>query len=297
MLKNLKSNLILLLAAVIWGFAFVAQKVGMEHVGPFTYNGVRFILGAASLVPVFMLLEREYDKSRLWYTVKTAAATGVALFLAANLQQVGIVDIDSVGKAGFLTGIYTVLVPIIEVVIFRARSRWNIWSGAILALVGLFCISFFDTFSFSSADLTVILSSLMFAVQIIMVDRFSDRIYPIKFSCVQFLTCGILSMSVALFTEDISISGILSGSLPILYGGLCSVGIAYTLQIVGQKNTNPTAAAIILSTESVFGLLGGALLRGEKLSALAIFGCFLVFSGIVLSQLPDKKAAGTNNKT
>jgi drug/metabolite transporter (DMT)-like permease len=289
MSKQLKSNFILLFAAIIWGFAFVAQKAGMEFVGPFTYNGVRFILGGLSLIPVAFIFERECEKSRFKYTVFAAVITGVALFTAVNLQQVGLLYMDGVGKAGFLTGIYTVLVPIAGVIFFKMKSHLNIWLGAVLALVGLFFVSFFDTFSFSFADILVILSSLMFSVQILMVDRFSKKMYPIKFSSIQFLTCGVLSLITALIFETISITTILSASLPILYGGLCSVGIAYTLQIIGQKNANPTAAAIIMSTESVFALLGGVLLRGESLSPLAAVGCVLIFAGIVLAQLPNKQ--------
>ena len=289
MSKQLKANFILLFAAVIWGFAFVAQKEGMDFVGPFTYNGVRFVLGGLSLIPVALIFERECEKSRFKYTVLSGIATGFALFAAANFQQVGLLYMDGVGKAGFLTGIYTVLVPIAGVIFFKMKSRFNIWLGAILALAGLFCVSFFDTFSFSFADILVIFSSLMFSVQILLVDKFSEKMYPIKFSCVQFLTCGVLSLITALIFENISLSAILSASLPILYGGLCSVGIAYTLQIIGQKNANPTAAAIIMSTESVFALLGGVLLRGESISSLAAVGCLLIFSGIVLAQLPKKQ--------
>ncbi len=289
MSKQLKANFILLFAAVIWGFAFVAQKAGMEFVGPFTYNGVRFILGGLSLIPVAFIFERECEKSRFKYTVFSGIITGFALFAAVNLQQVGLLYMEGVGKAGFLTGIYTVLVPIAGVIFFKMKSYLNMWLGAVLALVGLFFVSFFDTFSFSFADILVILSSLMFSVQILMVDRFSKKMYPVKFSSVQFLTCGVLSSLTALIFETISIEAILSASLPILYGGLCSVGIAYTLQIIGQKNANPTAAAIIMSTESVFALLGGVLLRGERLSPLAAIGCILIFAGIVLAQLPNKK--------
>ncbi len=288
-MKQLKSNIILLFAAVIWGFAFVAQKAGMDHVGPFTYNGVRFILGGLSLIPVVFLFEREFKKEPFRYTIFAGIITGFALFTAVNLQQVGLLYMDGVGKAGFLTGIYTVLVPIAGVIFFKMKSRINIWAGAILALVGLFFVSFFDTFSFSLADILVILSSLMFSVQILMVDKFSEKMYPIKFSSIQFLTCGVLSMITAFIFESISIDAIFSASLPILYGGLCSVGIAYTLQIIGQKNANPTAAAIIMSTESVFALLGGVLLRNERLSPLAGIGCILIFTGIILAQLPERK--------
>lgn len=281
-----KSTSLLFLTAIIWGFAFVAQRVGAEFVGAFTFNGIRFLLGSLSLIPVILIFEREkFDKSKFIKTLVPSILAGVILFIASTLQQLGVEWTGSAGKAGFLTGLYIVLVPIIR---FFAGKKTSILTffGAMFALVGLFFLCMTgDELTFGKGDVALIIGAFFWAAHILVVDKYVNDISPLKFSMMQFLVCGFLSIISALCTETIELSAIKSAGVPILYGGLMSVGVAYTCQILGQKDADPTFASIVFSTESVFSAIGGAIILNEIMSGRGYLGCVLIFIGIILSQL------------
>lgn len=286
MKTKFKSTILLFLTAIIWGFAFVAQRVGAEFVGAFTFNGVRFMLGACSLIPVILLFEREkIDLKLLKNNVFPGILAGVVLFIASTLQQYGVEITQSAGKAGFLTGLYTVLVPLIRFVMGKKTSVLT-FIGAVFAVTGLFFLCMTgDEISFGVGDVVLIIGAFFWAGHILVVDKFVHTTSPLKFSLIQFVICGILSLVFAFVLEDIEFSAIKSAGIPILYGGIMSVGVAYTCQILGQKESDPTFASIVFSTESVFSAIGGALLLNEIMSGRGYLGCVLIFIGIVLSQL------------
>lgn len=298
MKKKHKSLLILLLTAMIWGFAFVAQLVGASSVGSFTFNAARFTLGGLSLIPVVLIFERQKtEKSRLRTTILSGMATGIILFAASTLQQLGVMYTGSAGKAGFLTGIYTVIVPIIGIFL-KHKTSLNTWMGAVLAVIGLYFISFSEGFSSVGAgDIVLIIGAFMWALHIIVIDIFADRIYSLRFAMIQFIICALLSTICALLFEDISLKSVMEAKFPILYAGVMSVGVAYTCQIIGQKYADPTAASIILSTESIFSALGEAVILGliltdwdyTPLSPLNYLGCGIIFCSVIISQLNFKK--------
>ncbi len=292
-MKNYKSLGILLLTAMIWGFAFVAQRKGSEFVGAFTFNGIRFALGALSLIPVILIFEKKKDsptvyKRKFKRTALVGLAAGVILFTASWLQQRGVEITGSAGKAGFITGLYTVLVPIFGIFLKKKTNR-NIWVGAVLAVVGLFLLCINEKWQISDGDAVLLIGSVFWTVHILVIDSFGKRIYSLRFACIQFATCAILGIICALAFESISWEAIKAAGLPILYGGLLSVGVAYTCQIIGQKNADPTYASIILSTESMFAALGGALIMGEILPTKGYIGCIFMFAGIIISQISPKK--------
>lgn len=284
--KKIKSTILLFLTAIIWGFAFVAQRVGAEYVGAFTFNGIRFLLGTMSLIPVILIFEKEkFNKEKYKKTLVSGLLAGVVLFVASTLQQFGVEITGSAGKAGFLTGLYIVLVPLIRFVMGKKTSILTFF-GAIFAVVGLFFLCMTgDEISFGIGDVVLIIGAFFWAGHILVVDKFVNDISPLKFSMTQFFVCGFLSIIFAFFTEDIELSAIWSAGIPILYGGFMSVGIAYTCQILGQKDADPTFASIVFSTESVFSAIGGAIILHEIMSGRGYLGCVLIFIGIVLSQL------------
>ncbi len=285
-----KSIFLLFLTAIIWGFAFVAQKEGAQYVGAFTFNGVRFALGTLSLIPVILIFEREkFNKQKFKKTLMVGLAGGLFLFIASNLQQFGVEMTDSAGKSAFITGLYTVLVPIIAFVFMKKKTSILIWIGAVFSVVGLYLLCMTGSEKVGWGDLVLLIGSIFWALHILVIDKFVAEISPLKFAQIQFAVCAVLCIISALIFEEIRFEAIKSAGLPILYGGLCSVGIAYTCQILGQKDADPTFSAIILSTESVFGAVGGVILSGEKMSWTAYLGCGLIFVGIVLSQLKLKK--------
>lgn len=286
MKTKVKSTVLLFLTAIIWGFAFVAQRVGAEYVGAFTFNGIRFLLGSLSLIPVILIFEKEkFDKPKFIKTLLPSLLAGVILFIASTLQQLGVEWTGSAGKAGFLTGLYIVLVPVIRFFMGKKTSVFTFF-GAVFALVGLFflCMNG-DKFEFGIGDIVLIIGAFFWAAHILVVDKYVKDISPLKFSMMQFFVCGFLSIVFALFTETIEFSAIKSAGIPILYGGLMSVGVAYTCQILGQKDADPTFASIVFSTESVFSAIGGAIILHEIMSGRSYFGCILIFIGIIFSQI------------
>lgn len=288
-MKNKAISIVFLFtAAVVWGFAFSAQvMVDTDVLGNFSFNGVRFILGALSLIPVVLIFEREdKDIKKLKRTAVAALVAGTVLFIASALQQYGISINHNAGKAGFITGLYTVLVPILGFLILKHKTGVNIWIAVVLAVSGLFLLSAGDGFEeISMGDVVVFIGAFFWAGHILVIDRFVESVSPIKFAHLQFLVCGIWNLIFAAFTETITVHGITSTAIPILYTGIMSTGVAYTCQILGQKGTNPNLSAIILSTECVFSAVGGALVLGETMSEKGYIGCVLVFLGIIVSQL------------
>ena len=298
--ENIKGPALLLLTACIWGVAFVAQSVGMEYVGPFTFNFVRSILGGLVLIPCIFFLNRgeksgsaekisEEEKKAQRKTLLTGGiCCGIALCLATNFQQIGI-KYTTVGKAGFITACYIVIVPVIG--IFRKKKCSPvIWLSVLLAVVGLYLLCINEQFSIGYGDILVFVCAILFSVHILVVDYFSPKVDGVKMSCIQFLVCGLLSGVVMLFTEQPQLFGVLLAWKPIAYAGIMSCGVGYTLQIVGQKGMDPTVASLILSLESCISVLSGWLLLGQTLSMREGFGCAAMFAAIILAQLPAKES-------
>lgn len=285
--KELKASLLLLLTAAIWGFAFVAQQVGAQFVGAFTFNGIRFALGSMSLIPLILFLNKKdkekEEKVTYQNPLKSGIIAGCVLFLAATLQQVGLAY-TTAGKAAFITGLYIVLVPIFGIFL-NQYIKINVWIGVAVAAIGLYFLSVNEGFIIAKGDLIEIVGAIFWAMHILLIDNFTKKVDPLKLSCIQFASCAVLSLGAAFLFESISIAAISQALIPILYGGLFSVGIAYTLQVVAQKDAKPSRAAVILSMEAVFGAIGGALLLGENLGARAYFGCGLMLVGMLLVQI------------
>ncbi len=293
---TLKSDILLLVTATIWGFAFVAQRAGMEFVGPFTFNAVRFFLGALVLSP-FLWVGRKRPHPSRHYTISRpfllgTAAAGTVLFLGSSFQQVGIVY-TTAGKAGFITGLYVILVPILGLPLGH-RTDLKTWAGALLAVWGLYFLSLHGNFQIQMGDFFVLLSAFFWASHVLLIDNLSPKFDTMRLAFVQFFICSVLSLGAALLTEKIAWEPILRAGIPVLYAGVLSVGIAYTLQVVAQKHAHPSHAAIIMSLESVFAAVGGWLVLGERLSPRESLGCLLMFSGMILSQiqLPGPKKSG-----
>lgn len=293
-LKKLGSSAILLVTAIIWGFAFVAQTVGADYIGAFTFNGIRFLLGALSLIPVIHFFEKTDMTPELKKkTLICGSVAGVFLFSASTLQQFGIQLTGNAGKASFITGFYTVLVPVAAFFILHKKVSPFTWVGVVFAVVGLYFVCMNGGESFGFGDVLTLIATCFWTAHIVFIDYSTESIPPIHFSMVQFFVCGFLSVICALTFEDITFSSITAAALPIIYGGFMSVGVAYTCQAVGQKYADPAPAAIILSTESVFGAIGGAIILGERMQPRGYIGCVLIFAGIILSQITPKKASGS----
>lgn len=299
--QQIRNSLLLLLAACVWGVAFVAQSVAMDHIGPFTFSCARFLLGGAVLLPVigiFSLFQKKADtpvansvqKLSFWARNKNLIIGGVccgtALCIANNFQQVGIVT-TSAGKAGFITAFYIVFVPILSL-FFGKKSRIVIWVSVALALGGLYLLCVTESFSINRGDIYIMICALVFSVHILIVDHFSPLVDGVKLSCIQFFVAGILSAVPMLLFENPSFAQLQAASVSILYAGIMSCGVAYTLQVVGQKNMNPTIASLILSLESVVSVLAGWIILKQALSTREIIGCILMFGAIILAQLPEK---------
>jgi len=290
-LSKTASTIILILTAFIWGLAFVAQRLGADSMGPFTFNGVRFLLGAVSLIPIVYILERgPITAEDIRFTLLAGIGGGVILYAASYLQQFGVALTHSAGKSGFITGLYTVLVPVLGIFFGRKTSLLT-WLGAVFAVFGLYLLSVPDIHSVEKGDIVLFIGAFFWAGHIIFIDRFAPRIKVIRFSAVQSFTCGLLSLISAFILEDAAYGGIMAGIIPILYCGLLSTGVAYTLQSIGQKGVGPARAAIIFSMETLFSAVGGAVLLGEKMDPRGYAGCLFIFAGIIVSQITLKKKA------
>lgn len=288
-----KGTLSLLFATVIWGFAFIAQSMGMEHIGPFTFQAIRCMLAVAVLFPASFLLDgRKLTKEEsvqkwtdpvLW---KAGAICGSALFVAASLQQIGLVSTDA-GKAGFITAMYIVLVPILGLFLGQKPSPAAIVS-VLIAVAGLYLLSCMNASGINPGDLCLMGCALAFAVQIRCIDRFAGSVDGIRLNCVQSLVVTVLSLPFMFLTESVDPGNILSCWPSLVFAGVLSMGVAYSLQIAGQKHLDPTPASLIMSLESVFAALGGWLILKETMTTWEFIGCLLVFVAVILSQLPQK---------
>lgn len=308
--KKLISSLLLILAALIWGVAFVAQSVGMKYIGPYTFSFIRCMIGGMVLLPVIYFMRDKNSSTKNTGTKNNRTLIiggilcGICLCVATNLQQFGLLYSSS-GKAGFITTCYIVMVPIIGI-FFKKKTHLNIWIGVLIALIGMYflCILADDGsvntireiiylniagIRINIGELYLVLCAIAFSFHIITIDHFSPLTDGIKLSCIQFFVSGLLSGVAMLIYEKASMTAVIDALIPILYTGVLSSGVAYTLQIIGQKNLNPTVASLLMSLESVISVLAGWIILGQSLSAYEIIGCILIFCAVVLAQLPVKK--------
>ncbi len=291
---KIKNGIMLVLTAFIWGTAFVAQSVGMDYLGPFTFNGVRSLIGGAALLPCIWLFQKGNGKDpekRSGGARKDLIAGGIAcgslLFAASSLQQIGI-QYTTAGKAGFITAFYIVIVPVLGIFLHK-KIGWKVWGAVAIALAGLYFLCITEKVAMGKGDILIFLCALVFSIHILVIDYFSPKVDGVKMSCIQFFVCGIVSLPPMFFKETPKIGAMVEGWAPLLYAGVLSCGVAYTLQIIGQKNVNPAVASLILSLESCFSVLAGWMVLGEKLSVRESVGCVLMFAAIILAQLPDRK--------
>ena len=299
--KYSKNFILLFITAVIWGVAFVAQSAGMDYVGPYTFNAVRCLLGGIVLIPCVFFLTRSAKKEQK----KDGTASkmpvmdrpkdlligglicGFMMFVSTTLQQVGIAY-TTVAKAGFITALYIIIVPILGIFLKR-KAGLKIWISVVIALVGLYLLCMKGSLSLSKGDFLILICSICFAIHIIVVDHFTEKVSGTKLSCIQFLFAGALSSVLMFLFEEPHWADIGAAWLPICYAGILSCGVAYTFQIIGQRGTDPTIASLILSLESVVSVLAGWILLGETLSPREILGCVLMFGAIILAQINPKK--------
>ena len=290
--KSLQSSLLLFLAAFIWGVAFVAQSVGMDYMGPYTFNGARFIMGSMVLLPLVLYRRKSPKVDRKLFgsakvTVTGGICCGLALCSAALFQQYGILY-TTVGKAGFITTLYIIIVPIMGIFL-KKKTGLKIWIAVVLALVGMYllCLTRGD-FYLQKGDLYILVSAVIFAIQILAIDHFTLLVDGVKLSCAQVLTNAVLGTIMMFLFEQPKIENIFAAWLPIVYAGALSSGVGYTFQIIGQKGMNPTVASLILSLESVISVLAGWLLLHQILTVREMVGCVLAFAAIIIVQLPDR---------
>ena len=300
--RQVRNSILLVLTAFIWGIAFVAQSEGGNAVGPFTFNGIRSLIGSIVLLPVIALLDRmkltskkPVTKAEKKILLIGGLSCGVLLFLASSAQQLGICLGTPAGKAGFLTACYILLVPVLGLFL-KKKCGVRVWVGIAITLVGLYLLCMSETLRLQRSDLLLLACALLFAVHILVVDYFSPQGDGVRMSCIQFLVCGILSLIPMFFSEirvgaDVWLAKLTDPGawLAILYAGVLSCGVAYTLQIVGQNGINPTVASMLLSLESVFSVLAGWIILKQSLGAKELLGCGLIFIAIIRAQLPEKK--------
>lgn len=291
------NSLLLALTAFIWGSAFVAQSIGMDYLGPFTFNSIRSIMGGIVLLPVIFILRHKNEgkgsvrkgKKEVSRNRKTlfigGICCGMALAVASSLQQYGLVY-TTAGKAGFITALYILIVPLIRL-FFGKRAGIKIWVGVGLAVIGMYFLCIKQGFEIQRGDTLVFLCAVVFSLHILLIDYFAPKADGVSLSCIQFFVSGILCAVPMFIYEKPQISEVLSAWMPLIYAGVFSCGVAYTLQIVAQKNTDPAVASLILSLESVFSAIAGWMILGERMSGRELFGCVLVFAAVILAQLPE----------
>jgi len=288
--KSIHANLILLIAAAIWGGGFVAQRLGMQQMGPYLFNGFRFFIGALTLLPIILIRKQTgaAQNDDLKRTLTLGAVAGIILFFGATFQQLGLVY-TTAGKAGFITGLYVVIVPLLGMV-WGDRGSLFTWLGAILAVVGLYFLSSSQGTVIAPGDGFVLIGACFWALHLQVIARYSPDVDIFQLSFFQSLITSLISFGVGLFLEDFVIDQVLSTAVPILYGGVISIGIAYTLQVVGQRYAKPTPAAIILSLESVFAVFWGWLILSEVFTPKILLGCSVMLLGMMVSQIKSKNA-------
>ena len=286
------SNLALLMAAVIWGFAFVAQVEGTKHIGSFTMIGFRFTIGIIALLPVVLIFERgRSDKAERRYTLKASLITGAVLFAATAFQQFGIALTSSAGVSGFITGLYIILVPVAYFLLFKRKTGLQVWIGALFAIAGLvlLCYKSGEGISFGLGELLLLIGAFFWTAHVMLIDHFGKKLRSLHYSWGQFAVCAALGMIATLLFEDVTLSSLIDAKWALLYCGVMSSGIAYTLQVVGQKKADPSYAVIILSTESAFSAIGGVIFGIDNIAWTGYLGCVLMLVGILCSQISFKK--------
>ncbi|MCI5624061.1 DMT family transporter [Anaerostipes sp.] len=289
--QQIRNSFLLLLTAVIWGNAFVAQSVGMNYVGPFTFNSIRCFIGGLVLIPCIGFLEKqERDTAGISklenrkMLILGGVSCGIALAAGSSFQQFGILH-TTVGKAGFITAFYIIIVPILGLFLKKKCGPF-VWLGVVIALAGLYFLCITESFSIGQGDIYVFICAIMFSLHILVIDYFIQFVDGVKMSCIQFIVCGIVCAVPMMIFEHPSIGALVAAWKPLLYAGVLSCGVGYTLQIVGQKGMNPTVASLILSLESVTSVIAGFLILHQKLSGREMFGCLLMFVAIILAQIP-----------
>lgn len=295
--EKIRNSILLLLTAIIWGTAFVAQSVGMDYIGPFTFNAARFLIGGTVLIPLIVyrskknpllrnrsIEEKHTNRKMVWIG---GICCGIALCGASLLQQMGIQH-TTVGKAGFITTLYIIIVPLVEL-LFGKKIAKKIWIGAVMAVIGLYLLCINENFSIGKGDFLVLICAVLFAIHILVIDHFAPKADGVCLSAIQFFISGTISAIGAILFENPNLSAMTDAIVPILYAGVMSCGVAYTLQVIGQKDMNPTVASMILSLESVISVLAGWIILGQALSIKEIIGCLIVFMAVILVQLPEKK--------
>jgi len=282
--QALRADILMLITAAIWGAAFVAQRLGMDAIGPFLYTGLRFALGALVLLPLLYLLPRgEHHEPMNRGLLLGGVLMGLALSLGINLQQVGLL-FTSVTNSGFITGLYVIIVPLLGLLLGH-RTGMGTWIGALLAVGGMFLLSVGDNFQVARGDWLQLAGAVVWGVHVLLVGFFASRHDPVRLAILQFITCAVISLALALVLEDIRLDAIVSAGPAILYGGVIAVAIGYTLQVVAQKHAIASHAAIILSLEAVFAAIAGALMLSESLHVRGYLGCALMFVGMLVAQL------------
>jgi len=300
--KTLKSDLLLLLAAFFWGTTFVAQRLAMQHLGPMTYNALRFAVGALTLVLVILMVRTKHGTDpvgcalhtnkqgpKRWCAMHTlplwgGILAGLALFGGASMQQTGLIY-TTVGKASFITSLYVVLVPIAGLFLGQ-RCGWAVWLGAGLAVAGLYLLSITGSFTIARGDLFILIGAFFWTIHVLLIGYLAQRANPLHIACIQFVACSILSLLAAVLFEPLALSGIRAAALAILYAGIFSAGVAFTLQIIGQRTSPPAHASIVMSLETVFAALSGYLILDERFTPRDLAGCVLMFAGLIVVQLP-----------
>jgi drug/metabolite transporter (DMT)-like permease len=290
--RILKGNLFLFLAALAWGTTFVAQKGAMDHLGPFTYSGLRFLLGALVLFPIAIsryrqrgaVILRQPDHSGRWLPLGAGLLTGLLVFAGINLQQIGLVS-STAGKGGFITGLYVIIVPLLAS-LFGYRPGVNVWTGALLGLAGLYLLSVTGGFTLAPGDGWILACSFVWALQVLSLGWLSPRIDSFILAFSQAFCCALLSIATGLLFEDITLAAVRAAAFDLAYGGIVSVGLGFTLQVAGQKHTHASYAAIIMQFEAVFAVAAGWLILGETLDVRSLAGCTFMLAGMLISQLP-----------
>lgn len=298
--RRSRSNIMLVLTAFIWGVAFVAQSVGMDYVGPYTFNGARFLIGGLVLIPCIFGFRYFNGTGR---TMTRAAAArkrntgiiggiccGICLCIASALQQIGIAQ-TTVGKAGFITTLYIVIIPVLSIALGK-KAGLKVWVSVAIAVAGMYLLSIKEGFTMEKGDFMVLLCAVVFSIHILVIDYLSPKADGVFMSCIQFFTAGIIAIIMAFIKETPTMESLTAAWAPVLYAGIMSSGVGYTLQVVAQKDTDPVVASLLLSLESVFSVLAGWVILHQVLSGRELLGCALVFCAVILAQLPNRRSSG-----